>query len=159
MQMRNISKRLCGVAGIGLLAVVLFGVAGCESFNSASSSYLTSVTITDRPMADVKTAVTNVFVARMFTGGQSGTNQFTYKRPGSSMDNLAYGSYMFEHPITVKVVVTTRQQATNVIFVGCNAWIVEAENDPVFQESHPVHSLRKGPYEELLKAIKAQVGE
>ena len=95
----------------------------------------------------------------MFSGGKSRTNQFTYKRAGSSMDNLAYGSYMFDHPVTLKVVVTTRQQTPDLIVVGCNAWLVEAENDPVFQENHPVHSLRKGPYEELLKEIKMQVGQ
>jgi len=120
---------------------------------------LAAVTITNRPMADVKTAVTNVFVARMFQGGQSGTNQFTFRRPASSMDNLAYGSYMFEQTVTVKVVVTTRQQTPDVIIVGCNAWLVKAENEPVFQEDHPVRSLGKGPYEELLKEIKKQVGE
>ena len=147
------------MAGICLPAAVMLGTAGCQSFEGSPSGDLAAVTITNRPIADVKTAVTNVFVARMFQGGQSGTNQFTYRRAASRMDNLAYGSYMFEHPVTVKVVVTTRQQTPDVIIVGCNAWVVEAENDPVFQENHPVHSLRKGPYEELLKQIKAEVGE
>jgi hypothetical protein len=152
------SKRL-NIFFTAVLAVIILGAAGCESFSSAPSGDLASVTISNRPMSEVQTAITNVFVARMFSGGKSGTNQFTYKRAGSSMDNLAYGSYMFDHPVTLKVVVTTRQQTPDLIVVGCNAWLVEAENDPVFQENHPVHSLRKGPYEELLKEIKMQVGQ
>jgi hypothetical protein len=155
----NIPKWQIAVAGAGLLAVILLGAAGCESFDNPPTGSLASVTITNRPMPEVQAAVTNVFAARMFTGGPSGTNQFTFKRPGSSMDNIAYGSYMFDRPVTVKVVVTTRQQSPDEIIVGCNAWLVEAENDPVFQENHPVRSLRKGPYEELLKEIKTRLGQ
>jgi hypothetical protein len=153
------SKWLFPAGALGLLSVLLVGTSGCQSFSSSPASSLASVVITNVPMADVQTAVTNVFTTRQFIGGQSGTNQFTYKHPGSGMDNFAYGSYMFDHPVTIKVVVTTRQEATNEIVVGCNAWLVEADNDPVFEESHPVRSLRRGPYEELLKEIKTQVGE
>jgi len=45
------------------------------------------------------------------------------------------------------------------IFVGCNAWLVEADNDPVFEDAHKVRQLRKWPYEQLLKDIQTQLGE
>jgi hypothetical protein len=144
---------------LALPAALVIVTTGCQSFDEPATSNLASVTITNRPMADVQAAVTNVFVARQFTGGQSGTNQFTYRRPGSRADNIAYGSYMFDRSVTVKVVVTTQQQAAGEIVVGCNAWLVESENDPVFQENHPVRRFGRGPYEQLLKDIKTQVGE
>jgi hypothetical protein len=155
----NKSKRNFVLAGAVLLAAVILGAVGCESFDGSASGSLASVTILNRPMADVQAAVTNVFTAHAFAGGSTGTNQFTFHRAGSSMDMLAYGSYMFQHPISVKVVVTTRQRAPDVIAVGCNAWIIEAENDPVFQEIHPVSSLRKGPYEDLLNEVKTRLGQ
>jgi len=149
-------KRTVGFAA--LLAVIGLGAAGCQSFGDASPGSLTSVQIVNRPMASVRTAVTNVFTAHAFLGGATGTNQFTYSRPGTSLDKLAYGSSLFDQPITVRVVVTARQQTPELIVVGCNAWIVEAENDPVFRELHPVRSFGKGPYEDLLKEVRAQAG-
>jgi hypothetical protein len=153
----NIFKRTVGFAA--LLAAIVLGAAGCQSFGDTSSDSLTSVEILGPPMAAVQTAVTNVFTAHAFTGGLTATNQFTYSRPGTSLDKLAYGSYMFDRPITVKVVVTTRQRTPDLIVVGCKAWIVEAENDPMFQELHPVHSFGKGPYEDLLKEVRLRASQ
>ena len=152
----NLFKRSLGWAAV--LAAIGLGVAGCQSFGDGAPGYLTSVQISNRPMAAVQTAVTNVFTGHAFTGGSTGANQFTYSRPGTSLDKLAYGSYLFDRPITVKVVVTTRQQTPAIIVVGCKAWIVEAAGDPVFEELHPVRAFGKEPYEDLLKEIRAQSG-
>ena len=147
-------KRISGFAA--LLAALALGAAGCQSFDEASPGSLASVQIVNQPMAAVQTAVTNVFTAHAFVGGLTATNQFTYSRPGTSMDKLAYGSYLFDRPISVKVVVTTRQQTPALIVVGCNAWIVEAADDPTFREQHAIHLFGKGPYEDLLKEVRAQ---
>jgi len=141
-----------------LLAAITLLSTGCQTFDDATPGNLASVQIVSQPMSAVKTAVTNVFTAHAFIGGSTGTNVFSYSRPGTSMDKLAYGSYMFDRPITVKVVVTTQQQNPEIIVLGCKAWIVEAENDPMFQEMHPVHSFSKGPYEDLLKEVRSQTG-
>lgn len=153
----NLFKRTLSFAT--LLASVVLGAVGCQSFDEAAPGSLASVQIVNQPMAAVQTAVTNVFTAHAFTGGLTATNQFAYSRPGTSMDKLAYGSYLFERPITVTVVVTTRQQTPGIIVVGCNAWIVEAADDPMFREQHAIHSFSKGPYEDLLKEIQARAGQ
>lgn len=133
--------------------------AGCESFSNVPSGNLASVTITNQPMAKVVQATTATFVAHGFSGGQTGANRFSYTRLGSRTDNLAYGSFMFDELVTIKVVVTTKQLTPNSIYVGCNAWLIEGENDPVFQDSHNVRMLRKWPYAQLLQDIQAQVGQ
>ena len=146
------------------MATVLAGalglcVIGCESFSNVPSGKLVSITITNQPMANVVQATTAVFATHGFSGGQTGANQFTFTCPGSRSDNLAYGSYMFDEVVTVKVMVITKQLTTNSIYVGCNAWLIESANDPVFQDDHKVRMLRKWPYEQLLKDIQTQVGQ
>jgi hypothetical protein len=148
-----------GLAGMGLLAAICLGTSGCQSFNGPPPGNLTSVTITNHPLADVQSAVAGVFATHGFTGGQTGPNEFTYTRLGSRMNDIAYGSSLFQETVTVKVVVTTEPQLPDSIVVGCNAWLVEAEDDPMFADSHKVRSLRKWPYEQLLEDIKAQLGE
>jgi hypothetical protein len=141
------------LGALGLIAT------GCQSFSNAPSGNLVSVTITNQSMASVANATAAVFATHGFTGGQTGANQFTFTCLGSRSDNLAYGSYMFNEVVTVKVVVMTRQLTPNSIFLGCNAWLIEADNDPVFQDDHKVRMLRKWPYEQLLKDIQIQLGQ
>jgi hypothetical protein len=152
------AKRFFETVGLCLLAAVWLGATGCKSFNSSPGD-LTSVTITNRPMAEVQAAVTRVFTAHAFANVRSQENQFTFSRVGTSADQIAYGSLTFHRPITVRVVVNTRQPAPDLIEVGCNAWIIEAENDPVYQEIHSVRYFGRGPYEDLLKEVQTQLGE
>jgi hypothetical protein len=153
------SGRYFVIAGIGLLGIIWLGALGCQSMDESSSSDLVSVAITNRPLADVQSAVTAVFAKDGFGGGRTGPNQFTFTKPGSRLDEVAYGNSMFHESVTLKVVVTTEQQPAGSIVLGCNAWLVEAANDPVFQDAHKVRQLRKHPYEELLKEVQTQLGE
>ncbi len=155
----NASKRNFRISGLCLLAAVWLGATGCQSFSASETKSLTSVTITSRSMADVQAAVTKVFTAHMFDNVLNQENQFTFTRAGTSADQMAYSSMTFNRPITVKVVVTTQPQGADTIIVGCNAWIIESENDPVFQEIHPVHAFGKRPYDDLLQEVKTQLGE
>ena len=153
------AKRVFEIVGLGLLiAVIWLGATGCQSFSSSTDS-LTSVTITNRPMADVQATVTKVFTEHAFAEVLSEGNKFTFSRASTSSDQIAYGSHLFQRPVTVRVVVNTRQQAPNSIEVSCNAWVIEAENDPMFQELHPVRYFGRGPYEELLEKVQAELGE
>lgn len=157
--MMNATKRIFQITGLGLLAALWLGATGCQSFSTSPAGNLTSVTITNRPMADVQAAVAKVFAAHMYYNALSRENEFTFTRAGTSADQMAYGSVTFHRPITVRVVVTTQPQGADTIIVGCNAWVIELENDPTFQEIHPIRSSSKQPYEDLLQEVKAQLGE
>ena len=156
--MKNLTQFL-RLAAWGGLTLAVLGATGCQTFNGPPPGNLATVTITNRPMADVANATAAVFATHGFEGGQIGPGQFTYNRLGTRMNNLAYGSYMFEEVVTVKVQVTLQQETSNAILVGCKAWLVEAENDPVFEDDHKVRPIRKWPYEQLLKDIQRQLGE
>ena len=132
---------------------------GCQSFTNIPNSSLTSVTITNQPMPAIVQATTAVFTSHGFTGGQTGSDEFTFQRAGSRMNDLAYGNAMFNETVTVRVVVKIRKLDAHTTFLGCNAWLIEAADDPVFEDSHKVRKLRKWPYEQLLQDIQAQLGQ
>jgi hypothetical protein len=64
-----------------------------------------------------------------------------------------------DESVTVRVVVNILPVNDTSTLVACKAWLVEDAGDPVLQDSHKVRELVKGPYEELLKDIKSQLGE
>jgi hypothetical protein len=137
--------------------LVLF--AGCQSFNSPPTNNLASVTITDRTMPQIASAIQTVFATHYFRGGQTGPYEFTYERPGSRLNNLAYGSYMFDEKVTVRMKVKVQPVYGSQFLLSCNAALVEDAGDPIFQDTHHVRWLRKWPYEQLLKDIRTQLGE
>jgi hypothetical protein len=142
-----------------LASALLLLCAGCQSFNRPPANNLASVTITDRTMPQIATAIQAVFATHYFQGGQTGPYEFTYQRPGNRMNNLAYGSYFFDEKVTVRVVVNVRPVYGSQFLLSCNAALIEDEGDPVFQDTHNVRLLRKWPYEQLLLDIKTQLGE
>ena len=151
--LRKFGRGLCLLVCVGLCAT------GCQSFNGSSSDNLTSVIISGKPAADVTSAIQTVFTNHGFTGGQTGAGQFTYERPGSEADNLAYGNYMFHQQVTVRVVVTLDQTDASSMLLACNAWLVVAEGDMTAQDTHKVGQLEKHPYEQLLQEVKTRLGE
>jgi hypothetical protein len=142
-----------------LLVGLYIGATGCRSFKGTAPGYLTSVTITNRLMADVTNATVMVFTTHGFTVEQGGAGQFVFRRPGNAMDQIAYGSYVVRQAVMVKAQVSLKQTTPDSILVGCDAWLVKSENDPTLSESYPVGPMRKGPYEELLENIKKQLNE
>jgi hypothetical protein len=141
----------------GALVVALF--TGCQSFTNTPGGTLTSVTITNQPMSAIMQATAAVFATHGFEGGQTGPGQFTFHRPGTRSNNLAYGNAMFDEVVTIRVVVLVKKLDAHSTFVGCNAWLIEAADDPVFEDSHQVRKLRKWPYEQLLQDIQTQLGQ
>ncbi len=142
-----------------LLPVLLVMLAGCQNFNKPPDNNLASITVTNRTLAQVSTAVRTVFESHYFKGGPAGTGLFIYERPGSRMNNLAYGSYFFEEKVTVKVTVNVEPIYGGQFLVSCDAKLIEDAGDPVFKDSHHVRELQKWPYQQLLNDIKTQLNE
>jgi len=143
----------------GLLLAGLLGTTGCRTIKGAPTGSLAAVSITNRPMAEVETAIMTVFFANGYTGGASAADTYTFTKPGGEREKLAYGNSMFDHSLLVKVEVTTVQPATNTVVIACKAWVIEAQDQMVFEETHPVHWLGRVPYEDLLEAVKTRLGQ
>ncbi len=141
------------------LAAALLLVAGCQSFTSPPANGLASVTITNRSLPQITAAIQEVFNTHYFEGGPMTPTTFRFERPGSRMNNLAYGSAMFNEKVTIRVDLQLELLPPDQAVLSCRAAMIEDASDPVFQEKYPVRSLRKWPYEDLLKDIKQQLGE
>ena len=154
------ARRSFGLAGLYLLAGLVLCATGCQSFNSPpTANSLTSAIIRNKTLLQIAAATQSVFASHYFHGGQTAPGKFTFERPGSRMNDLAYSSAMFNETVTVRVVVTINRMTAYEAIVACNAWLVEAADDPVFEDNHKVRHLRKWPYEQLLKDIQTQLGE
>ena len=155
----NFSRFNFSRTGLGLLALLAVAVAGCQSYSGPPEKNVAAVTITNRSLADVQSAVTNVFTLHGFTGNRSGDNSFNFTRVAGFVDKMVYGSYVFTDTVSRKVTVTTQVLSDSSIAVTCQAWMDAAEDDPVFDGEHQLTPLKKGTYQSLLNKVKKQLGE
>ena len=142
--------RLC------LLGLLWLTASGCQTYQGPPEENLAVVTVANRTLAEVQAAVIKVFTAHGFSGGASDSTTLEFFCKGGRMDRMIYGSYLFTDTVSRKVAVTMRAQPNGDVVLTGSAWIVEAEENPVFTDDRQVHPLRKGPYQKMLEEAKEQ---
>jgi hypothetical protein len=115
------------------------------------------VTIYNQPTDRIEEATTAVFVMNGYRTTATTPNQITFERPGSTDDNVAYGSLMFNRKVTERVTVTMRPAGGETTVLSCNAMIVENPGDPIGEDTHKIGSSRKEAYEHLLNSVRARL--
>ncbi len=138
------------------LALVIFGGAGCQRLKTGAPNMVASVTITNRSMTEITGAAEAVFTKHEFRGGRTGPAQLTFQQPGSAMDVLVYGDWI-DRKVIVRVGVTLQQQGTNSTLVACDARLVSAPGDLVFEETFKVPKSVKTQCQEMLGEIQARL--
>jgi hypothetical protein len=136
---------------IALLASLLLG--GCRTPPPAGDGSLAWVEISGGTPARIREAVTAVFRQdgyQRITGSEPAT---VFEKPGSGMNNVAYGGWTSK--ITIRVSVEVDSQVNGTQLVHCQAFMVRNAGDHV-EDSQRIH-FRRGPYQDLLNRVKVRV--
>jgi hypothetical protein len=135
-------------------------VTGCQSFSQGPADDSTaSIKVFNRTPDQILTVTRRVFLAHGFYETAAAGNQITFERPGTTADKMAYGSYMFDQTVNLRVVVTINPIDNAYTLVGCKAWQVQRGAGGVIDETHEVRGFRKRPYKELMDKISEQLLE
>ena len=139
-------------------AVLLILVAtGCQRLGKNTPNQVATVIVPNQSMGKVAAATEVVFIRHNYQGGRTGPAQYTYQRLGSSMDAVVYGEWI-DRKVAVRVVVTLNEVGTNSVRVACDARMVSAPGDTVFEESFKVRGSDKQEIEAIVAEIAAQAG-
>jgi hypothetical protein len=149
-----------GLAEMIVLAAIGLGVTGCQSFSQGPADDSTaSIKVFNRTPDQILTVTRRVFLAHGFYETAAAGNQITFERPGTTADKMAYGSYMFDQTVNLRVIVTVKPIDSTYTLVGCKAWQIQSGGGGVIDDKHEVLGLRKRPYEDLMDKIKEQLLE
>jgi hypothetical protein len=149
-----------GLAGMLALAAISLGVTGCQSFSQGPADDSTaSIKVFNRTPDQILTVTRRVFLAHGFYETAATGNQITFERPGTTADKIAYGSYMFDQTVNLRVIVTVKPIDSANTLVSCKAWQIQSGGGGVIDDTHQVLGLRKRPYEDLMDKIKEQLLE
>lgn len=102
-------------------------------------------------------AVVEVFNGRGYTTVQAGLLDLVFEKKGSRMNNFAYGSWMGEEPIWVRVKLRIVAAGEQVYRLDCRACLVKDKGSAA-EEEIKINRLHRGPYEKLMDEVAARLG-
>jgi hypothetical protein len=147
-------------AAIIIFAAIGLVMTGCQSFPQGPADDSTaSVKVFNRTPDQILSVTRRVFLAHGFYETAAAGNQLTFERAGTTTDKMAYGSYMFDQTVNLRVIVTVKPIDSTYTLVGCKAWQVQSGGGGIIDDTHEVRGLRKRPYEDLMDKIKEQLLE
>jgi hypothetical protein len=132
-------------------------VAGCHSTEQEDSSILSSVVLRGNTSGQIGQVTTEVFQRHDYRVTQSSLTGLVFEKKGSGMNNFAYGSWMKDDPIWVRVRVSIVAAGEATFRLQCRGWLVRDKDSPVEEEIKIRHMHHK-PYDELLAEVAANLG-
>ena len=139
-------------AFLGLLALGLASLLGCQSANQAGSMSHAAVSIQGRSLADIQQAATAVFREEGYALTEVTPEQMVFQRPGTRRDAIKWGGWAGQG-VTMRVKVALSKMLDDGYLLEANAYAVQNSDDPFFQSESRNILLNRRPYQKLLDEV------
>jgi hypothetical protein len=140
-----------------LLATVSTVVIGCKSLDKPDSASFTSVQIQGHTAEQVRAATVVVFQQDGYTAADVGRSEMVFEKQGSRWDRIAYGNWIDDTGVWVRVRVSMVPLSDGVFRLRCQAFKVRDKGDAVFEEQVRLRNKRSKPYQALLDKVLGQL--
>jgi hypothetical protein len=138
--------------GATLLLIFALGAVGCKS-NTPYSASFASVEVKERTPKEIYNAIVAVFKEDGYTLAAKTSEFLVFEEEGSRMDKLAYGSWVGETPIYVRVKVSMVSLAEeNAWRIQCNAYMVR-DKGAMLEDEVKLPNRRSKPFQNLLDKV------
>ena len=149
------SRFLCSFFPLALISLVL-AVCGCHTTRETAPGTIASVVLHGNTPGQIGDAVIAVFNQNGYITMQAGLNDLVFEKKGSKMNNLAYGSWMGEEPVWVRVRLTIIPVGEAVCRLECRAFLVK-DRGTAAEETFKVNRLHSSRYEQLLDEVASRL--
>ena len=141
--------------GVSPLALLLSGLlfVGCKSAPSTGSSWMASVVIPETTSSQIRVTAVEVFQIHGYQVKSMTTSEVVFEKPGSSMENMLYGT--LSSGVWTRVKVRVRDHGLDARLLECNAYRVENHDDRALETERKLY--KSGPYQKLLEEVKSRL--
>lgn len=129
-----------------------FGGAGCRSTDEPVSASFASVLLSGNTPGQIRDATVAVFVDNGYKARQTGPDAMVFEKEGSRMSNFAYGSWLGDSPVWIRVKASAVPTGEMKCRLSCTAYLVR-DIGSAAEEELPVSHLHRGPYQKLLDEV------
>jgi hypothetical protein len=139
------------LAPLALLLCWVVGT-GCHTTKEAEEGILASVMLHGNTPGQISQVTRAVFQAHDYRVAEAGLTKLTFEKRGSGMNNFAYGSWMPDDPVWVRVRAFIEPAGEMTYRLYCRAWVVTDKGGPTEEEIKIRHAHHR-PYDALLNEV------
>jgi hypothetical protein len=140
-----------------LVALAGAAVIGCRTAEKPASGSFASVRIQDHTREQIRAATAVVFQQDGYTAVDVRHAEMVFEKPASRWDRMAYGHWVDEAPITVRVRVSVVPLSSGVFDLRCQVFSVRHKGDAAFEEEVRLKKNRSEPYQALLDKVPGRL--
>jgi hypothetical protein len=148
--MKTIPQILMGSLLVGLAGAA---VIGCKSVDKPASARFASVRILDHTPEQIRAATAVVFQQDGYTAVDVHHAEMVFEKTASGWDRLAYGNWIDDAPVTVRVRVSVVPVSNGVFDLRCEAFSVRHKGEATYEEEVRLKNNRSEPYQALLEKV------
>ena len=151
----NKPEPLRSAAANFLIVASLLLLCACRSTEHTGPTPLASVVISGNTPGQIRDAATDVFVANGFKASETGNGTTLFERRGGSMSNFAYGSWLSDDPVWIRVKASVVPAGEMKYRLQCFAFVVRDKNGAT-EEELSLTQLHHHTYQKLLDEVAAR---
>ncbi|MEI6785006.1 MAG: hypothetical protein WCQ21_29255 [Verrucomicrobiota bacterium] len=145
-----------------LLASVLLGIistvlVGCSSMDKPASASFASVRIQGHTAEQIRGATVVVFQQDGYVAANVSGAEMVFEKEGSRWDQIAYGSWVNEAPVWIRVRVSMVSLSADLFRLQCQAYKVRNKGDPLAEDQIVIRNRNSKPYQTLLDKVLGQL--
>jgi len=136
-----------------VLVTVSLGLVGCKSLDKPASASFASVRIQGRTPEQIRDATVAVFKQDGYLAVGTTPPNLVFEKEGSRWDRMAYGSWVDDQPVCIRVKASIVVLSEAACRLQCNAYMVRSKGDKVFEEEVRLKNNHSKPYQALLDKV------
>ena len=143
---------LAGAVALGFCGLAGWGCRSTENPANPAGAQFAAVEIHGNTPGQISAMTKEVFEKHGFKTTETRIDRLVFEKPGSKMDNFAYGSWMSDNPVWLRIKVAIVPIAEAACRLQCNAYLVQDKGRALEEEDRMKH-LHSGEYQKLLEEV------
>lgn len=129
----------------------------CKSLDKPDSASFASVRIQGHTAEQIRAAAVVVFQQDGYMAAEIKPTQMVFEKEGSRWDQIAYGSWVNDAPVWIRVRVAMVALSADVYRLQCLAFKVRNKGDALSEDEVRLRNNHSKPYQALLDKILGQL--
>ena len=139
------------------VAASSIALIGCKTLNQPASASFASVLIQGHTAEQIRAASVVVFQQDGYTVVDGRRPEMVFEKEGSRWDQIAYGSWVNEASVWLRVKVSMVPLSADTFRLQCQAYKVRNKGDPLAEDQVRIGNGHRQPYQALLDEVLGQL--
>ena len=143
---------------LGLAFPMMFFLTACHTPTESKHEDIDQLRVRTSDPAQIREAALDVFHEQGYKASVANLAKMIFEKKGSKFDNAAYGNWVGEQPIWIRIKVLVLPITEGVYQLEYTAYYVRDKGEKAFEEEVEFNHLASHSYRKLLEDVVRRVG-